>query len=173
MSNEKPVQQPAQRDVVWVGKPYIAPSVAIRTITVFAFTVVFVFLEFYAHDAELKLWIFPLYIWTILIFIIIWIISIFGLLILWASNTYTLRQDAIEVRKGILSLQSFMVTPQGFGDLLVYQSISGRIFRFGDILINSQGERQTKLRLVHSPFNVADSIRDVMGKPIVRVQDRI
>ena len=58
----------------------------------------------------------------------------------------------------------------GFGDLLVYQSLGGRIFNYGDITVNSQGERQTKLLLVRSLFATADSIRDIMGKPLVRIE---
>jgi hypothetical protein len=68
-------------------------------------------------------------------------------------------------------LNSFLVTPSGFGDLLVYQSLAGRIFGYGDLTVNSQGERQTNLSLVRSPFTVADTVRDIMGKPIVRVEE--
>ena len=67
-------------------------------------------------------------------------------------------------------MHSFVVTPAGFGDLMVYQSVGGRIFGYGDVTVNSQGERETKLVLVRGPFAVADTIRDIMGKPIVRVE---
>ena len=113
----------------------------------------------------------PVFAWTILAFVVIWLISMLGLLIFWASNTYVLRQDGVEIRRGIVRLHSFVVTPMGFGDLLVYQSLGGRIFGYGDITVNSQGERQTKLLLVRSPFAVADTIRDIMGKPLVRVDN--
>jgi len=106
------------------------------------------------------------------VFIVIWLISLVGLVIFRASNAYALRQDGIEIRHGIIRLHSFVVTPMGFGDLLVYQSVGGRIFGYGDITVNSQGERQTKLLIVRSPFAVADTIRDIMGKPLVRVENR-
>jgi hypothetical protein len=95
------------------------------------------------------------------------------LLIFRLSNSYELRQDGLEIRRGIIRLHSFVVTPSGFGDLLVYQGIGGRIFGYGDITVNSQGERETKLVLVHKPFDAADIIRDIMGKPIVRVEGHI
>ena len=95
------------------------------------------------------------------------------LLVFRASNNYILRQDGLEVRRGILRLHSFVVTPSGFGDLLVYQSIGGRIFGYGDLTVNSQGERETRLRLVRHPYNVADTMRDIMGKPIVRVEGHV
>jgi hypothetical protein len=95
------------------------------------------------------------------------------LLLFRLSNTYTLRQDGLEIRRGIIRLHSFVVTPAGFGDLLVYQGVGGRLFGYGDITVNSQGERQTKLMLVHAPFAVADTMRDIMGKPIVRVEGHV
>ena len=56
---------------------------------------------------------------------------------------------------------------------MVYQSVGGRIFGYGDLTVNSQGERETKLLLVRKPFEVADKMRDIMGKPIVRVEGHV
>ena len=56
--------------------------------------------------------------------------------------------------------------------MLVNQSLGGRIFGYGDIIVNSQGEREIRLRLVHHPFKVSDMMRDIMGKPIVRIEGR-
>lgn len=84
-----------------------------------------------------------------------------------------MRQDGLEIRRGIIRLHSFVVTPQGFGDLLVYQSIGGRIFGYGELTVNSQGEKETKLVLVREPDKVAGLIRDVMGEPIVRVEGQV
>ena len=111
----------------------------------------------------------PVWAWTFLVFAMIWLISMLELLVLRASNTYILRQDGLEVKRGIIRLHSFVVTPSGFGDLMVYQSVGGRIFGYGEVTVNSQGERETKLRLVRHPFKVADTMRDIMGKPIVRI----
>jgi hypothetical protein len=156
-------------NVVWQAKPWITPAAALRTVTVFIVTILFIFLEIYTSVAFHVFFGLPLWAWTTLIFIIIWLISITEMLIFRLSNTYVLRQDGLETRKGIIRLRSFVVTPSGFGDLLVYQSIGGRIFGYGEITVNSQGERQTKLVLVRSPFDSANTIRDIMGKPIVRV----
>jgi uncharacterized membrane protein YdbT with pleckstrin-like domain len=156
--------------VVWLGKPWVAPAAIIRTVTVIILTVLFLGLEFYSGVSFLNLVGLPVFAWTILVFVVIWLLSMLGLVIFWASNTYVLRQDGLEIRRGIIRLHSFVVTPMGFGYLLVYQSLGGRIFGYGDITVNSQGERQTKLVLVRSPFAVADTIRDIMGKPLVRVE---
>ena len=111
--------------------------------------------------------------WTLFAFAVVWLLSMVHLLVLWATNRYVLRQDGLEVRRGLIRLHSFVVTPSGFGDLEVYQSLGGRIFGYGTITVNSQGERETKLFLVRSPFTVTDAVRDIMGKPIVRVEDHV
>jgi hypothetical protein len=108
-----------------------------------------------------------------LIFTVIWLISILELLIFRLYHNYVLRQDGLEIRRGIIRLHSFVVTPSSFGDLLVYQSKGGRNFSYGEITVNSKGERETKLVLVRAPFKTADIIRDIMGKPIVRVEGRV
>ena len=156
--------------VVWQGKPWVIPAAIIRAVTVFVVLVLFLWLEIYFSVAFSHYFGLALFAWTILAFVVIWLLSMPGLLVFWASNTYVLRQDGIEIRRGIVRLHSFVVTPMGFGDLLVYQSVGGRIFGYGDITVNSQSERQTKLVLVRSPFAVADTIRDIMGKPLVRVE---
>jgi uncharacterized membrane protein YdbT with pleckstrin-like domain len=158
---------------VWVGKPWIAPTSIIRTVTVLIFAIIFLFLELHFGAFSYYLVGLPLWAWTILVFAVIWLLSMLGLLVFRASNNYILRQDGLEIRRGIIRLHSFVVTPAGFGDLLVYQSVGGRIFGYGDITVNSQGERQTKLLLVRAPFDVADTIRDIMGKPIVRVDGQV
>lgn len=160
-------------EVVWAGKPWIAPAAIVRTVTVIVLSILFLSLEFYSGGSSLSLIGLPVWAWTILLFGLIWLISMLELLVFRASNNYILRQDGLEVKRGILRLHSFVVTPSGFGDLLVYQSIGGRIFGYGDLTVNSQGERETRLRLVRHPYNVADTMRDIMGKPIVRVEGHI
>ena len=158
---------------VWIGKPWVVPAAVIRTVIVFIFAIIFLFLEFYFGAFSYYLVVLPLWAWTTLVFAVIWLVSMLGLLVFWASNNYILRQDGLEIRRGIIRLHSFVVTPAGFGDLLVYQSVGGRIFGYGDITVNSQGERQTKLLIVRAPFAVAATIRDIMGKPIVRVDSHV
>lgn len=114
----------------------------------------------------------PVLAWVLLAFLVVWLLSMLALLMFKISNTYTLRQDGLEVKRGIIQLTSFVVTPAGFSDLTVFQSVGGRIFGYGNITITSQGDRKTKLSLVRSPFKVADTMRDILGRPIVRVDER-
>ena len=157
------------RDMVWVGKPWVVPAAIFRTIGVYVIAILLVVLEFFFGAAFYYFFGLPAFAWTILVFVAIWLFSMLQLAVFRVSHTYVLRQDGLEIRNGIVRLHSFVVTPSGFGDLLVYQSLGGRIFGYGEITVNSQGERQTKLVLVRSPFTVADTIRDIMGKPIVRL----
>ncbi len=159
--------------MVWSGKPWIVPAAILRTITVFVFLIIFVWLEIYSGIAYSHLIGLPIFAWTVVAFIIIWLVSLLELLIFRLSHSYVLRQDGLEIRQGIIRLHSFVVTPSGFGDLLVDQSIGGRIFGYGDITVNSQGERETKLLFVRKPFEVAATMRDIMGKPIVRVEGKV
>ena len=161
----------ALHEVVWTGKPWIVPAAIVRSVTVSVVAAVFVWLELFSAVASDSLFGLAVWAWTLLVFAVIWLISMLELLIFRLSNTYILRQDGLEVKHGIISLRSFVVTPSGFGDLLVFQSLGGRIFGYGDLTVNSQGERETKLRLVRHPYKVAYTMRDIMGKPIVRVEN--
>jgi hypothetical protein len=158
-------------EVVWLGKPWVVPAAIIRTVTVIVVAILFVWLEVFSGTAFASFVGLPVYAWTLVAFVVIWLLSLLDLLIFRASNTYILRRDGLEIRRGIIRLHSFVVTPSGFGDLMVYQPVGGRIFGYGDLTVNSQGERETKLALVRSPFTTADTVRDIMGKPVVRVED--
>jgi uncharacterized membrane protein YdbT with pleckstrin-like domain len=169
-SNNKPI---GNADVIWAGKQWIVPAAVLRTVAVIVVTILFFWLELFSSLAFNSIVGLPVWFWTLLIFIVVWLISVFDLLIFRLSNSYVLRQDGLEIKRGIIRLHSFVVTPSGFGNMLVNQSLGGRIFGYGDIIVNSQGERETNLRLVHHPFKVSDMMRDIMGKPIVRVEGRV
>lgn len=107
--------------------------------------------------------------WTGLVIFLAWVLSLAHLLLLRASNSYILRNDSLEVRYGILTSKSFLVSPSGFSDLEVIRTVSGRIVGIGDMVIRTQGERNVKMVRVRKPLKVADQIREVMAKPIVRI----
>jgi uncharacterized membrane protein YdbT with pleckstrin-like domain len=107
-----------------------------------------------------------------LAFCLIWIVSLTHLLLLRASNTYILRNDSLEIRTGILTSKSFTVASSGFADMEVIRSLSGRILNLGNIVIRTQHESETdkKLQKVRNPLKVADQIREVMAKPMMRIE---
>lgn len=87
-----------------------------------------------------------------------------------ASNAYVLRSDSLEVRAGILATKSFVIVPSGFSDLEVDRSISGRIVDSGDIIIHTQSENDVIMVRLREPLKVAERIRKIMARPIVRIE---
>ncbi len=163
-------KQRARSDVIWVGRPWITPDAVFRTILIFIVAIIIIWLEFLVGAASTYLFSVALWIWTIIIFLLIWLASLSGLLILRASHRYTLRNGSLEVKTGIASLKSFILSSSGFSDLEVNQSVIGRIVNYGDIIVYTQGERNTTMQKVRYPNKVTGLIRDTMGKPIVRVE---
>ena len=83
---------------------------------------------------------------------------------------YTLRSGSLEVKTGIASTKNFILSPSGFSDLEVCQSVLGRIVNYGDITIHTQAERTATMKMIKDPNTVASQIRDAMGRPIVRIE---
>ncbi len=152
--------------VIWLGKPYIVPSTIVRSITFLVVIVLFYWFELFFQVAFINLIGVPVYAWTIIVLMVAWLISLLHLVFLWLSNHYFLRRDSLEAKHGLITLHSFVITPNGFSDLEVHQSLGGRIFRYGNVIVHSKSENTTKLLFIQSPFKVAEQIRDVMGKPL-------
>ena len=53
----------------------------------------------------------------------------------------------------------------------VVRGVVGRIIEYGDIIIRTQSERdpQRVMSKVHDPLKVAEQIRYVMARPMVRI----
>ncbi len=161
---------PPSSSVLWSGRPWITPDAVVRTILVIVVVAVFVWLEMLDNAASAILLGFPVWVWTVLIFLLVWFVSLIPLLLLRAAHKYTLRSGSLEVKTGIASLQSFVLSPSGFSDLEINQSVIGRIVNFGDIVIHTQSDRKARMQKVRNPNGVAGQIRDYMGKPIVRIE---
>ena len=114
----------------------------------------------------------PLVLWTGLVIVLVWVFSILRLVLLRVSQTYVLHDDSLEIRTGILSTMAFEVSPSGFSDLVVFRSLVGRLTDSGDIIIQTQTERASVKRMVRvrHPMRVGDQIREVMSRPIVRIE---
>jgi uncharacterized membrane protein YdbT with pleckstrin-like domain len=170
------------RSVLWVGKPWILPSVLVRSILIGVAGVVVVWLEFMFDVADKTLadivsgvpivsgW--SLLLWTGLVLLLVWVFSMVHLVLLRVSLTYVLHDDSLEIRSGILTSRAFVVSPSGFSELEVFRSVVGRIVESGDIVIETQSEKDNVVRMVRvkNPLKVADQIREVMSRPIVRIE---
>lgn len=157
---------------IWIGKPWVLPGVIARTIFIVIIAVAISWLELALGVGSVTFLNLQVILWTSLLFLLIWIFSVLHLVLLRASNAYALRSDSLEVRAGILSTKTFVVAPSGFSDLEVDRSISGRIVDSGDIIIRTQSENDVMMVRVREPLKVAERIRKIMARPIVRIETR-
>jgi uncharacterized membrane protein YdbT with pleckstrin-like domain len=158
---------------LWKGRPWILPYVAFRTALVLVFAIIILFIEsslgiLYTNQSGL-----PVIYWTMVIFLVTWILLLSGLLILAYSNQYILRENNLEIKVGIFTTKNSIIVPTGFSDMEVIRSISSRIFNTGDIVIKTQSERDfsKKLVKVRDPIRIAKLIGDVMAKPFFADKD--
>jgi membrane protein YdbS with pleckstrin-like domain len=156
--------------LVWTGKPWILPGVVGRTIFVLVAAVLVVWLEVALDVASATFLGLEVVLWTGLLFFSVWLFSLMHLVLLHASNDYILRSDSLEVRTGILATRSFVIVPSGFSDLEVDIPVSGRILNLGDIIVHSQSESNVLMVRVRDPVKVAERIREIMERPIVRIE---
>jgi uncharacterized membrane protein YdbT with pleckstrin-like domain len=155
---------------IWAGKPWILPSVIVRTVFVLIVAALVIWVELIFAVASIAFVSLPFALWTVFLFLIVWLFSLVHLLLLRVSNDYVLRNDSLEVRSGILATKSFVIVPSGFSDLEVDRSVSARIVGTGNIIIRSQSESDILMVRVRDPLKVADQIRKVMSRPIVRIE---
>jgi membrane protein YdbS with pleckstrin-like domain len=159
---------------VWKGRPWILPHVVIRTILVAVIIGATLFLENLLALLNVSIYGLLVLYWTIIVFSLIWILTIFNLLVLRYTNRYILRVDSLEIKTGLLTTKNSVIVPTGFSDLEVIRSISNRVFGTGDIVIKTQSERDFTKRLVKvkNPMRVANMIRDVMARQIFKLDER-
>jgi uncharacterized membrane protein YdbT with pleckstrin-like domain len=157
--------------IIWTDRPWITPDAVARTIIVIILGAIIIFLENLDNAASATILNIPVWTWTAIAFLLVWIASVIPLVILRTSHKYTLRSGSLEVKTGLASLQSFVLSPSGFSDLEIHQSIVGRILNFGDITIHTQSDRTAVMQKVRDPNRVASQIRDYMGKPTVRIDN--
>jgi membrane protein YdbS with pleckstrin-like domain len=160
--------------VVWSGRPWILPSALARTIIALIVASVFVWLEYFSGTAGDLIVGFPVLVWTVVVFLIIWLLGLTGLLVERATNLYTLKTDSLEIRTGIFTSRSLVIVASGFSDLEVIRGVVGRIIEYGDIIVRTQSERNPERTMikVRDPLKVAEQIRYVMGRPIVRLENQ-
>jgi uncharacterized membrane protein YdbT with pleckstrin-like domain len=156
---------------LWKDRPWIFPSLLGVSVLVIVGAPLISWLEFYFRIADWTPFLnVPTLLWTTLAVFFVWIVSVTRLVALSVSHVYILRNDGLEVRSGIISSRSFVIAPAGFSDLEVTRSISSRILNTGDITVRTQGENDIKMARVKNPLIVADRIREVMARPVVRLE---
>jgi membrane protein YdbS with pleckstrin-like domain len=158
----------------WSGRPWIIPGVLERTILFVALAIFVVWLEFYSGLAFALFLNIPVIYATGLVLFLAWIISLVPLLVLRFSNKYVLRNDSLEIRRGIAGQTSFIITSSGFSDLEVHQSLFERVMDAGEIEVFSESEKTVSRKMVkvRHPRKIAEQIRFVMARPMVRLDGK-
>lgn len=170
MKSEAQSEELIQERVIWKGRPWILPDLVARGVVVIAVAVVIFWLEFYFGIATKAILNVQTVLWTALGIFLVLVFSSIGLLGTRISNSYILRRDGLEIRSGIFASKTFVVSPAGFSNLEVIRSISARIVNAGNIAISTQGERDVRMEKIRDPLKVADQIRAVMARPLVRIE---
>jgi uncharacterized membrane protein YdbT with pleckstrin-like domain len=146
----------------------VLPAVLVKSIAVIVVTALTFWLEFLFRVAYFSAPVMPIIAWTALAFFAVWLTSTVRSLLLKASNLYILKEDGLEVRVGIVTSKSFVISPVGFSDLEVVRSLSARIMNSGRIVIHTRGNSDIRMEKVRSPLKVAAQIREVMARPFAR-----
>lgn len=158
-----------EADVIWSGRPWIGPSLVIRTVLALVAGILVLVVLSSLGVLTSSLFAIPLYVWVLGILAIAWLVSLAGPMVMRASFRYVLRQGSVEVDQGIVRKKSLIVSPSGFSELEVDQGIVGRLLNYGSLEVRSQGGQELKLRLIRNPKGVSARIRDVMTTPPVRI----
>ena len=156
---------------LWKGRPWIFPNLLGTSVLLIVIAPLVSWLEFYFRIADFTPFLnVSTLLWTMLAIFLVWLVSLTRLVALSASQIYILRDDGLEVRSGIVSSKSFIIAPTGFSDLEVTRSLSSRILKTGDITVRTQGEKEIRMVRVNNSLMVADRIREVMARPVVRLE---
>jgi uncharacterized membrane protein YdbT with pleckstrin-like domain len=147
----------------------MTPGLIGLTIGVVALAALLSWVEFVAGVGFSRFASVPLLVWTFGATSAIWLVGALRLALIRSSSHYTLRGSSLEVQHGIFSRRIYTVSAAGFSDLQVIKSIIGRILNTGTIIIETDSNRDIKLKMVHDPITVARRIREVMTVPLVRV----
>ena len=158
-----------EQEVLWRGRPWVTPSIAIRGVVAVIVAALLTWLEYSYGYAGFQVIFIPLIYVTNLLIAALWLISALRHLLLRRSNKYTLRKGSLEVEIGIASTRTFVVSATGFSDLEVITGVMDRILNVGSIIVRSDAGRQVVLKKVRNPTMISSMVRDVMTSPIVRV----
>ncbi len=155
-------------EVLWRGKPWITIQAVLVSVIMVVIGALAIWLEFLAGYAYTPLLGMALLVWTIVVLAVAWLVLILRYILERATQTYILRKIGLEVEMGLLSKRNIVLSTSGFSDMQVNRSIVGRLFNVGDISIRSEGQNDIRLKKVRNPKKIADMIRDVMSRPLVR-----
>jgi len=152
-------------EVIWSIKPWIIPSLAEETTMVVVVFLVSFFAEGYFGSAFTPIPGVRLVVWTGLGLALIWIINALHLLLVRSKSRFTLTRDCLKIQTGILIRETIIVSPLNFSEVIVIQSIMGKIMGSGEMFVRFHEDRvrEGKMSRVQNPFLVERDIRRIMA----------
>ena len=150
-------------EVIWTSRPWIIPSLLEETIMAFIVFIISLFVELIFGVAYISILGEQFITLTGLCLLLIWLINAFHLILVRSSSQYVLRRNGFEMTTGIFKRRSFKVSPSSSPDIVVMQSIIGKILGSGEIFIRIWGEggREIRMSRVRNPSILAEDIRKI------------
>jgi membrane protein YdbS with pleckstrin-like domain len=152
-------------DVLWEGSPWVTPGLVGVSAEALAAVTFLTWFEL----AVLNVGSIYVVAATFLVVAALWLVGVARLELLKASNHYALKQSSLEIQHGIVGKRTFTVSAAGFSDLEVTKTLAGRVLNVGDIVVETNSDRDIGLTRVRDPMKVASMIGQVMTVPTVRV----
>jgi len=150
-------------EVIWTSRPWIIPSLLEETIMAFIVFIISLFVELIFGVTYISILGEQFITLTGLGLLSIWLINAFHLILVRSSSQYVLRRNGLEMTTGIFKKRSFTVSPSSSPDIVVMQSIIGKILGSGEIFIRIWGEggREIRMSRVRNPSILAEDIRKI------------
>ncbi len=165
----QPEEPAKESEVVWSDRPWILPGVAFRWIFGLGVGVLLSGIEVELDLASSSLFSLPLILVTNLAVLAVLLLVSLRLVVLRASNSYTLRQSSLEMETGIGGKKLITISAAGFSDLEVSRGVPGRILNVGTIRVRSDSGKELTLRRIRDPIKVSSMLRDTLSAPVVRL----
>jgi membrane protein YdbS with pleckstrin-like domain len=151
-------------DIIWEGSPWVTPGLVALTGEALLLALALSYVELALNIAL------PILGVTLLLMASLWLVGMARLEYLARSTRYALRRSSLEVEHGIVRKRLFTISAAGFSDLEMSRGLAGRILNTGDIVIETDSQRDIPLVKVRDPVRVSTMIRDMMTVPMVRVE---
>jgi hypothetical protein len=153
-------------DTVFIIRPWIVPSLAEETVMAVVVFAVSYLAELYFGSAYTPLFGSNLVTLTGLGLVLIWVINAIHLLLVRFTSRYTLRRKSLEIRTGITYRNTVVALPSNFSDVVIMQSIMGKILGSGELFVRIHEDVvwEGRMTRVRNPFVVEDEIRKIMSK---------
>jgi hypothetical protein len=172
--------------LVWKGRPSIGPYLALNGVLALVLIVVLVGLELLfagrllgpsAATASLSIGAFtiPYALEAITVGLIVfgYVVSVLGLVILRARNSYELRTDGLYIKTGIANLEDIFVSPIAFSDARLIRTISMRLLGRSEIIVEANDKRRFEMKMIKDGPVVQSLIRSNLAHPTVRLERQI